>query len=109
MTFPDELLAVARRVEWFKSPEELLGDRKHFLAHVMTYGTWDDLVAEAQYYPETEFAAVLDDPPARIFDQRSWVYWNLRYHRDPVLPLPQRKISEVNARLKLSSPADENR
>jgi hypothetical protein len=92
MTYPDELLAVAKRVEWFKTPQEALADRKHFLAHVMTYGTWDDLVVTAHYYPETELAAVLDDPPAGIFDRRSWVYWNLRYHRDPVPPLPARKF-----------------
>ena len=92
MNYPDELLAVAKRVEWFKAPEEALADREHFLAHLMTYGTWDDLVVAAQYYPEAEFEAVLDDPPAGIFDQRSWVYWNLRYHRDPVPPLPGRKL-----------------
>ena len=95
MNFPDELLAVAKRVEWFKAPEDALADRKHFLAHLMTYGTWDDWVVAAQFYPQTEFAAVLDDPPVGIFDQRSWVYWNLRYHRNPVPPLPQRKVLGV--------------
>lgn len=92
MNYPDELLAVAKRVEWFKTPQEALADRKHFLAHLMTHGTWDDLVVAARYYPEAEFEAVLDDPPAGIFDRRSWGYWNLRYHRDPVPPLPRRKI-----------------
>jgi len=33
-----------------------------------------------------------DHPPAGIFDRRSWVYWNLRHHRDPVPPLPARKF-----------------
>jgi len=31
-----ELLAVARRVVWFKEPDEALADPVHFLAHVMT-------------------------------------------------------------------------
>ena len=38
-----ELLQVARRVVWFKAPEAALADPIHFLAHVMTYGTADDL------------------------------------------------------------------
>jgi hypothetical protein len=50
---------VAKRVEWFKTLEEALADRKHFLAHLMTYGTWDDLVVAARYYSEAEFEAVL--------------------------------------------------
>jgi hypothetical protein len=99
MNYPEELLAVAKRVEWSKAPEEALADRKHFLAHLMTYGTWDDLVVAARYYPEAEFAAVLEDPPAGIFDRRSWVYWNLCCYRDPPLP---RKISngELNPEIK---------
>jgi hypothetical protein len=38
-----ELRAVARRVVWFKEPDEALADKLHFLAHVMTYGTAEDL------------------------------------------------------------------
>ena len=34
-----ELLSVAERVVWFKTPSEALADPVHFLAHVMTYGT----------------------------------------------------------------------
>jgi hypothetical protein len=38
-----ELLVVAERVVWFKTPSETLADPIHFLAHVMTYGTVEDL------------------------------------------------------------------
>ena len=34
-----ELLRVARRVVWFKPPEDTLAHPIHFLAQVMTYGT----------------------------------------------------------------------
>jgi len=34
----------------------------------------------------------LDDPYPGIFDHRSWTYWNLRYHHEPVPPLPKRRI-----------------
>jgi len=40
-----ELLAVAERVVWFKPPAEALAGPVHFLAHVMTYGTVEDLRA----------------------------------------------------------------
>jgi hypothetical protein len=40
-----EILNVARRVVWFRQPEEELTDPIHFLAYVMTYGTIEDLIA----------------------------------------------------------------
>jgi hypothetical protein len=43
-----------------------------------------------KYYSEADFDLVLKDPPAGIFDRRSWNYWNLRYHHEPVPALPQR-------------------
>ncbi len=42
-----ELLKVARRVVWFEEPEAALADPVHFLTHVMTYGTIEDLGALA--------------------------------------------------------------
>ncbi len=92
MNHSEDLQAVAKRLVWFRRPEDTLKDPKLFLAHVMTYGTLDDLVTAARHYSEADFEAVLNDPPPGIFDRRSWNYWNLRYHRDPVPPLPRRKI-----------------
>jgi hypothetical protein len=87
-----DLLRVAERVVWFKAPEDTLKEPKFFLAHVMTYGTLEDIVVAMKHYSDAEFNGVLLDPPAGIFDLRSWNYWNLRYHHEPVPPLPQRKI-----------------
>ena len=39
------LLAVARRVVWFKEPAAALDDPVHLLAHAMTYGTVEDIAA----------------------------------------------------------------
>ena len=39
-----------------------------------------------------DFEKALDDPYPGIFDHRSWTYWNLRYHHEPVPPLPKRRI-----------------
>lgn len=38
-----DLRTVAKRVVWFKETEDALKDVKLFLAHVMTYGTLNDI------------------------------------------------------------------
>jgi hypothetical protein len=91
MSQPD-LQRVAKRVVWFKAPEDALKDVKLFLAHVMTYGTLSDITTVLQDFSEDDFEATIMDPPPGVFDRRSWTYWNVRYHREPVPPLPQRKI-----------------
>jgi hypothetical protein len=87
-----ELRTVAKRVVWFKPPDETLDDPKLVLAHLMTYGTLRDIVIAMRYYSDEDFDRVLTDPPAGIFDLRSWNYWNLRYHHEPVPPLPSRRF-----------------
>lgn len=91
MSQPD-LQRVAKRVVWFKAPDDALKDLRLFLAHVMTYGTLSDIGTTLKYFSEADFETTLDDPPPGVFDPRSWTYWNVRYHREPVPPLPQRKI-----------------
>lgn len=90
---PAGLRMVARRVVWFKRPEDALRDTRLFLAHVMTYGTLSDITTTLQHFSESDFEAVLDDPPPGIFDPRSWTYWNVRYHREPVPALPKRNFA----------------
>ncbi|MBF0530571.1 MAG: hypothetical protein HQK55_15150, partial [Deltaproteobacteria bacterium] len=62
------LLKVARRVVWFKEPEEALADPVHFLSHVMTYGTVEDLKALEGIVGKAEFREVLENAPPGIFD-----------------------------------------
>lgn len=86
-----ELLSVAKRVVWFKKPEEALRDPTHFLAHVMTYGTIEDLLALRDIVGTAEFREVLENAPPGIFDKRSWAYWNLKCGRSPTPPMPERR------------------
>lgn len=88
-----DLKAVAKRLVWFKPPEDALQEKKLFLAHVMTYGTLRDLIVVLGFFSESDLDAVLDDPPPGIFDPRSWTFWNVRYHREPIPPLPTRRIT----------------
>lgn len=92
MSDSEDLRAVARRVVWFKPPEETLKETKLFLSHLMTYGTLRDIVIAMKYYSDEDFDGVLADPPTGVFDVRSWNYWNLRYHHEPVPPLPSRNF-----------------
>jgi hypothetical protein len=86
-----ELLSVAERVVWFKAPSEALADPVHFLAHVMTYGTVDDLRAIEGLVGLGEFKEALEQAPPGVFDPRSWAYWNLKCGRVPAPPLPVRR------------------
>jgi hypothetical protein len=88
-----ELLAIAERVVWFKTPSEALSEPTHFLAHVMTYGTIEDLRALEGVVGWSEFKETLDHAPPGVFDPRSWAYWNLKCGRPPA-PLPVRNVSE---------------
>jgi hypothetical protein len=85
-----DLLTVAERVVWFKPPAEALADAVHFLAHVMTYGTVDDLRALNGVVGTDEFRETLDNAPPGVFDARSWAYWNLKCGRKDS-PLPVRR------------------
>jgi hypothetical protein len=86
-----EILHVARRVVWFKEPEKALADPIHFLAHVMTYGTIEDLQALQGVVGIEEYCEVLDHAPPGVFDPRSWAYWNLKCGRgSPPPPMPTR-------------------
>jgi len=86
-----ELLEVAKRVVWFKKPQEALGDPIHFLAYAMKLGTAEDLLAlDKAGINLAHFKEVLDNAPAGVFDERSWTYWNLRCGRRPIPALPVR-------------------
>jgi len=84
MSDRSDLLRVAKRVVWFKQPEDAIKDVKLFLAHVMTYGTLTDIATTLRYFSEDDFKSVIMDPPPGVFDRRSWTYWNVRYNREPV-------------------------
>lgn len=85
-----ELLHVARRVVWFKEPHDALADTLHFLAHVMTYGTIEDLMAIEGVVGREELCEVLRNPPPGVFDPRSWAYWNLICGNQPAPEMPRR-------------------
>ncbi len=81
---------VAKRLFWWKSPEEALTDPHRFLAQVMVYGTVEDVLAAREGFPESAWRAVLADPPTGLFDPRSWAYWHLVFHLEKPAEPPSR-------------------
>ena len=97
MNYADELCAVAQRVMWFESAGETLRYPKRFLAYLMTFGTLEEILTAKKYFSDKDFKDVLLDPPAGIFDERSWSYWNGVYERKPPPPLPRRIFPHWNS------------
>ena len=85
-----ELEDVARNTVWFRTPAEALDEPFHLVAHVLTYGTHEDVKALRRYLSDDELRDAIDHAPADVFDPRSWTYWNLKLGRYPAPPLPKR-------------------
>jgi hypothetical protein len=87
-----DLEDVASRLFWWKTPSEALAYPIRFLAQVMTYGTMEDIAIVTRHFPESAFKDVLADPPAGVFDPRSWAYWHVRFGLEPPAELPKRRL-----------------
>ena len=66
MIYSDELLAVAKRIFCFGTPEEALEFPIRFLTYAMTYASDEDIEILRKYFSDDEFKAALDDPAPRI-------------------------------------------
>jgi hypothetical protein len=81
-----EFQALARRVVWFKSPSDAIAMPMHFIAHVLTYGTHDDVSVLRRFVSDDELREALASAPSGIFDERSWAYWHSNWRYPPPLP-----------------------
>jgi hypothetical protein len=57
----------------------------------MTYGDWNDTVLALELLGESLFKSVLQNPPAGVFDLKSWLYWHHHFHLEAP-PLPARRL-----------------
>jgi len=89
-----DLLEVAERTVWYKTPSDAIRDSLNFVAHVLTYGTPEDVAALRRYLTLDEIRQALDQAPPGVFDGRSWSYWNAMVGRFDTPPMPVRKLPE---------------
>lgn len=87
-----ELLAVAKRVVWFKPPVVTLADDVFFLNFLMVYGTAEDVMVARQRYDDDDFRRALRNAMPGIFDERSWAYWHAHLDMGAAPPRPVRKF-----------------
>jgi hypothetical protein len=90
MSYPAELLNVVKRVVWSDPPEETLKRPRLFLAHLMNFGTEDDIQTARKYFSDDAFKDALEHAPPGVFTRRIWERWNTLYGRIPVPPMPKR-------------------
>ena len=87
-----DLLEVAPRIIWFEPADVALADPVRFLIYLMTFGTIEEIKVVRRYVSLNDFREALEHAPPGIMDKRSWAYWNIRFGRYPVPPMPQRSF-----------------
>ena len=87
-----DLLDVASRIIWFEPAEAALADPVRFLTYLMARGTIEEIKVVRRYVSLDDFREALERAPPGIMDKRSWAYWNTKFGRYPVPPMPQRRF-----------------
>lgn len=81
---------IARRVNWYTTPERTLANRYLFLAQVMARGTTEDVAAVQQQFSIDDLRRAYLQAPPGLFNKRAWTYWGLMLLSDPDRPMPRR-------------------
>lgn len=84
------LRRAAERCVWYEPPEAAVRDAPRLVAHILTFGTIEDINALRAQYTDDDLREALSAAPAGIFDARSWAYWNLVLGEYDPPPLPTR-------------------
>jgi hypothetical protein len=77
------LSQVARRLIWWKEPEEALRGRSRLIAQIMVYGDLEDTQAMLRAFSRDELLQVLDSPPPGVFTDRAWSFWHVYLNKEP--------------------------
>lgn len=88
-----DLIAMAPRIIWFEPAETALADPVRFLTYLMARGTIEEIKVVRRYMSLDNFREALEHAPPGVMDKRSWAYWNMKFGRYPVPPMPQRRFS----------------
>ncbi len=89
---PDVLHRLAARYVWWKSPDEALAARDHFLCQLMQLGTGEDVRAARDLLGDDVFRDALRHAPPGVLDARSWNFWHRVLLGTPPPPMPERPL-----------------
>jgi hypothetical protein len=92
-----EFLRAAKRIVWFKPPEEALDNPIELMAYAMKGATDEDMALLLDYIGVAGLAEAIDHAPAGIIDPRSWSYWNAKIGRYPTPPVPRRTFGDAGS------------
>ena len=87
------LMRAAKRIVWFKPPEEALDNPIELLAYAMKHSTDRDMALLIRHVGKIGLREAIDRAPPGIIDPRSWSYWNAKLGRIPAPPAPRRKLT----------------
>lgn len=87
-----EFLRAAKRIVWFKAPEEALDNPVELMAYAMKGATDEDMALLLDHVGMRGLREAIDNAPPGIIDARSWSYWNAKIGRYPAPPAPQRNL-----------------
>jgi len=73
----EELRQIARRVNWFEPPEELIANTNRFLVYFMQYCLDSDMGTMRKYFSHEQFRHAFLTKPPGIMDEKSTAYWQL--------------------------------
>lgn len=73
----EDLKQIARRVNWFEEPEQVIADTDRFLLYFMQYCLDSDIPTMRKYFSNEQFKHALQNRPPGILDDKSAAYWNL--------------------------------
>lgn len=79
----NQLIEIAKRINWFDNPENLLKNTDRFLCYFMQYCQAKDFAAVKEFFPPQQFRKALDTAPPGIIDARSKAYWEIVIPNEP--------------------------
>ena len=85
-----DFLRTAKRIVWFKPPEDALNSPIELMAYAMKASTDEDMALLLEHVGPEGLAEAIDKAPPRIITPRSWAYWNDKIGRYPTPPLLSR-------------------
>ena len=89
-----EFLRAAKRIIWFKPPEEALANPIALLTYAMNASTDEDMALLLGHVGIDGLTEAIDNAPPGIMSQRAWSYWNAKIGRYPAPPMPRRTFGD---------------